>query len=192
MPRNKQFDQAEVLDRAMQTFWTHGFEATSVEVLVERTGINRGSLYASFGDKRSLFLAALDKYLDRRNSLLAELRTLASPRDAIRRVFESLFQRNGGPDASAGCLLVNTALELAAHDREIRDIVARSQSDMKAFFVERIIAGQRIEEFGASVDPERAGAVLLATLLGTRVLVRTRPDRHLLNAVIDTALDQLG
>lgn len=192
MSRTKQFDQTEVLNRAMQTFWTYGFEATSVEVLVERTGINRGSLYASFGDKRSLFLAALDKYLDRRNSLLAELRTLASPKDAMRRIFENLFQRADAPDASAGCLLVNTALELAAHDEEIRDVVARSQSSMKEFFVERIIVGQRIGEFDASVDPERASAVLLATLLGTRVLVRTRPDRRLLDAIIDTALEQLG
>ena len=70
----KQFDRYEVLDRAMAAFWTRGYEATSIDDLVEATGINRGSLYGTFGDKRRLFLMALDRYWDTVvNAMMEEL-----------------------------------------------------------------------------------------------------------------------
>lgn len=191
MPWDKQFEQADVLDRAMRTFWTHGYGATSVQMLVERTGINRGSLYASFGDKRALFIDVLGEYVARRDRLFAELRVLASPREAILRAFERLSPRDGEVDAGSGCLLVNTALELAAHDREIGAFIAGSQRSMEAFLVDRIAAGQVAGEFRTSIDADAAGALLLATLLGTRVLMRSRPDPALLRTVIDAALAQL-
>ena len=58
----RQFDPDEVVDRAMEVFWTRGYESTSIDDLVEATGINRGSLYNAFGDKQGLFLAAIDRY----------------------------------------------------------------------------------------------------------------------------------
>lgn len=191
MPWDKQFDQQEVLERAMDTFWNHGFEGTSVQMLVDSTGINRGSLYATFNGKRSLFLATLNRYLDRRARLLAELRRQANPRQAVRHVFERLLPCQGDTEVARGCFLVNTALDLAPHDAEVRDLVAQSQTEMEEFFVEQIIAGQSSGEFSAQLDPHKIASLLLAALLGTRVLARSRPDPELLHSVIETALKQL-
>lgn len=119
VPWDKQFDEAKVLDHAMHTFWAHGYEATSVQMLADNTGIDRGSLYACFGDKCALLLDALREYLSRRDRLLAELREMDCARDAIRLAFERLFPRVGDIGISSGCLLVNTAPELAARDEEI-------------------------------------------------------------------------
>jgi TetR/AcrR family transcriptional repressor of nem operon len=89
----KQFDRDEVLDRAMAAFWTRGYEATSIDDLVEATGIGRGSLYSTFGDKRQLFLAALDRYWNTVGmEMFAELSD-PDPRHAIERMFDALIRR---------------------------------------------------------------------------------------------------
>ena len=89
----KQFDRHEVLDRAMAVFWEHGYEATSIQDLLEATGINRGSLYATFGNKQQLFLAVLDHYAEKvGTSMLAELKD-PDPRRAIARMFSALLRR---------------------------------------------------------------------------------------------------
>ncbi|HSH40807.1 MAG TPA: helix-turn-helix domain-containing protein, partial [Arenicellales bacterium] len=89
MSRNKAFDETEVLERAMTLFWRKGYEATSIQELVTHTGIQRGSLYATYGDKRRLFLAALDHYC----GVIAarRLHVLTAPgsgKAAIRRFFQ--------------------------------------------------------------------------------------------------------
>jgi TetR/AcrR family transcriptional repressor of nem operon len=95
----KQFDQDEVLDRAMMLFWSQGYEATSIEELVEATGINRGSLYATFIDKNGLFLAVIDRYLETvAKSLMASLSD-PDPRRAIERMFDSIVGRLSGASA---------------------------------------------------------------------------------------------
>jgi AcrR family transcriptional regulator len=105
----KQFDPNEVLDRAMALFWRRGYEATSIEDLVEATGINRGSIYATFGDKKRLFLAVLDRYAEKvAKPLIAELSD-ADPRRAIERMFDSIIRRTGDPSLPRGCLNTNTS-----------------------------------------------------------------------------------
>lgn len=191
MPWQKRFDQAKVLDLAMRAFWMHGYEATSMQQIVDETGVNRGSLYATYGDKRALFIASLHSYIDRRDRLLAELAGTESASEAIRRAFTRLFPRDRDTGGSPGCFLVNTALELAAHDVEIRGVVTRALHTMEKFFAERVAAGRAGGEFRRSVDADKAGAALLATLLGTRVLIRSRPDRAQLQSIVDAALAQL-
>src|SRR6202008_4821595 len=98
----KQFDRNEVLDRAMTTFWTRGYEATSIDDLVEATGIGRGSLYGTFGDKRQLFLAALDRYWDTVGmEMFAEL-SRSDARHAVERMFDALIRRASDPKFPRG------------------------------------------------------------------------------------------
>src|SRR3989337_2583926 len=88
MPWDKNFDVRETLEKAMQTFWARGYEATSMQDLVDCTGINRGSLYATYGDKRALFVAALHRYIEwMRDELLADIAARHGPREAIRQSF---------------------------------------------------------------------------------------------------------
>lgn len=193
MPWQKQFDADEVLDKAMQAFWERGYEATSMQDLVDRTGINRGSLYATYGDKRDLFLAALRLYDDRmRRGMLADLEARREPRDAIRCVFAAFTQNVSEGDGNRGCFLTNTALELAQHDAEIGKVVATAQSEMEAFFARMIKKGKSRGDIPADVKTADCARGLLASLLGLVVLTRSRPDKALLRSIVDDAMRRLG
>lgn len=189
MPWEKQFNREEVLEKAKQAFWTRGYEATSLQDLVDCTGINRGSLYATYGDKRQLFIAALKSYdLHVRHGLLDEFEKNHGPREAIRRVFATFTTDISEGAGNRGCFLTNTALELAAHDKEIRKIVAGAQLEMEKFLARMVEKGKSLGEIPEHVDVAATARGLLASLLGLVVLTRSRPERALLNGIIDEAL----
>ncbi|KAF0228275.1 MAG: TetR family transcriptional [Beijerinckiaceae bacterium] len=193
MPPNKQFDVDETLAKAMRTFWERGYEATSVQDLIDSTGINRGSLYGTYGDKRALFLAALGKYdKDIRRKILSELEAEHSPRHAIRELLVCFSTGLLEKGDTAGCLMTNTALELAAHDPEIRSIVAHAQEQIEDFFHRMILRGQELGEMSPALNPPRIAKGLLASLSGLLVLIRSRPDEALLASIIDDAMAKLG
>jgi TetR/AcrR family transcriptional repressor of nem operon len=108
----------------MAAFWTRGYEATSIDDLVEATGIGRGSLYGTFGDKRQLFLTAFDRYW---NTVAAEMiADLSDPdgRRAIERMFDALIRRASDPRVPRGCLITNTSLECPTCGDEIARKIA--------------------------------------------------------------------
>ncbi|NNG05751.1 MAG: TetR/AcrR family transcriptional regulator, partial [Inquilinus sp.] len=143
MPWEKQFDTEDALTKAMQAFWARGYEATSVQDLVDRMGINRGSLYASFGDKRALFILALRHYdAIHRTAWVARLVETRTPKAAVVAAFDEVIAAVLDGGSRDGCLLVNTALELSPHDDEIAAIVATALSETEAFFRDRINAGR--------------------------------------------------
>lgn len=120
MPWEKQFNETEVLEKAMQVFWHRGYSATSLAELVKCTGIGRGSLYATYRDKHTLFVDALKLYVNRmRDQMLPELESRHSPREAIHQLFLKFTENVSDRGGNRGCFLTNTALELSAHDREV-------------------------------------------------------------------------
>lgn len=191
MPWEKQFDRDEALSRAMDAFWARGYEATSMQDLVEITGVNRASLYGTFGDKRALFLEALRLYDDKmRRNLLAELEAAAQPREAIRKLFQ-VFIKPVSEGSNRGCFLVNTALELSAHDPEAARIVAQAQEQIEAFFLRMVKLGKAKGEFASHIKPSVAARSILASLVGMVVLTRSRPEPTLLQTIADEALHRL-
>ncbi|MGD9830594.1 MAG: TetR/AcrR family transcriptional regulator [Hyphomicrobiaceae bacterium] len=191
MPWEKQFNKDEALDKAMQAFWMHGYEGTSMQDLVDCTGVNRGSLYATYGDKHALFLAALRSYDQRRRTMLGELEGRYSPREAIRRLFAGIVDEASPSGSNRGCFMTNTALELAAHDPEVKTLVAAAQEDVEAFFLRMIRRGKAEGAIGAHVKPQETSRALLASLLGVLVLVRSRPDRGVLQSITADAMRRL-
>lgn len=191
MPRNKEFDVHAVLEKVMELFWRQGYTATSMQDLVDHTGINRASLYATFGDKRALFISALKAYDTRvRRALLDDLEQRCEPKEAIRRLFLAnsvQVEKKEQP----GCFLTNTAIELAQHDAEIGEYVADAQKEIEAFFSRMIQKGQKEGTINAHLDENRTARVLLAVLLGVLVLVRSRPDKKLLDDIINSVIQNL-
>ncbi len=184
MPWQKSFDSDAALQKAMEAFWARGYEATSMQDLVDCMGVGRGSLYATFGDKRSLFLQALRRYDQRhRRDWAARLATETSPRAAILAVFGEVIEGALAGDGRKGCLLVNTALELSAHDEEVADIVAQGLVEMETFFADQLIRAKAAGEVPEHVRPDETAKALLALLVGMRVFTRARPERALLTAV---------
>ena len=154
MPWDKQFNTDDVLVKAMNAFWARGYESTSMQDLVACMGINRGSLYATFGGKRSLFIQALRRYDEtHRAATVASLRKLDSPRQAIMAVFAGAIAAaidNGSRD---GCLLINTALELSPHDEEISAFVSDCLTDMENFFRDMVEQAMARSEVSPDIDP---------------------------------------
>lgn len=184
MPKTVQFDIDDVLTRAMQVFWRHGYRATTMRALADATGIQAGSIYNTFGGKRGLFLKALSHY-DRvhREVPLAELAAWPSPRRAVMAAFEGAVAAVLEHGSQDGCMEVNLALELSPHDEEVAVLVARAFSGMEAFLRDAIERGQTCGEISPGVDPGTTARALLALFLGLRVLARSRPEEQLLRDV---------
>lgn len=189
MPRQKNFDVEATLGKVIEAFWFRGYQATSMQDLVDCAGVNRASFYATYGDKRALFLAALRRYDEtvlRRS--LAEIEARFRPREAIYRKFRTVVDSVAAGKRNVGCFITNSALELAAHDPEVAAIVAKAQAELEAFFVRSIARGQAAGEIAASVDPASTAQALLAMFLGMRVLSRSRPDPKLLQTIAEQSL----
>jgi TetR/AcrR family transcriptional repressor of nem operon len=188
MARPREFDEGVVLDAAMQCFWAQGYEATSVKDLIERTGLTAASLYNAYGDKRAMFRTALDHYIEK--SIGARLRRSEGlpPREAVRSFFDDILRRSIGDRERKGCMLVNSALEVAPHDREFRETIVETLKRLESFFLDCVERGQTDGTITSSQPAAGLAQHLLAVLMGVRVLARVRPERLLLEGVINTAL----
>jgi TetR/AcrR family transcriptional regulator, transcriptional repressor for nem operon len=188
MARPREFDDEAVLDAAIQCFWSRGYEATSVKDLIGKTGITAASLYNAFGDKRALFRTALDHYVE--GSIGERIRRCESrpPREAIGAFLEEILRRSLSDREHKGCMLVNSALEMAPHDAEFQTAIARVLDRIETFFLNCIKTGQADGTITRAIPGENLARHLLAVLMGVRVLARVRPERALLEGAVTSAL----
>lgn len=193
MPRKKQFGVDDVMHKAMVAFWDHGYRATSLQDLVECMGINRASLYDTFGDKHSLFIDTLHSYkIIYLKPFFAEKMKAYTPRQAILGLFEEVGDRVLKGEERNGCFVINTALELSPHDQKVAKIVNQSFSYIeKNFFRKMIERGQATGEISKSVVPISAARALLSLFIGLRVLSRSRPEKALLQSITNQVEDLL-
>jgi len=187
MPWEKQFDVDDTLRKAMEAFWAKGYEATSMQDLVHAMEINPGSIYSTYGNKRALFIQALGRYRRVFRGWFKAYADENSPRGAILAVFERITNDALEKPNYHGCLLVNTALELAPHDKEIGHLVAEGLKETENFFCKMIQDGQAVDEIRKNVDPLKTAYVLVGLLMGLRVLSRGRPERRVLKAITEEA-----
>lgn len=191
MARPREFDEATVLEAAMNCFWARGYELTSVRDLAEQMGITGASLYNAFGDKQSLYRRALEHYLEHSvHDRIARLERLP-PYPSLRAFFGEIIGRSVSDKQRRGCMLVNSALEVAPYDEEIQRLVSKEMTFIETFFRKRIVAGQRD---GTISDIRPAGELaklLLSVLFGIRVLARSRPQRSVLEGAANAALELL-
>jgi TetR/AcrR family transcriptional repressor of nem operon len=188
MARPREFDAEVVLDAAMECFWNRGYEATSVRDLIETTGLTGASLYNAFGGKRALFRAALDHYVESSIAVRIKRCEALPPREAIAAFFNDILRRSLNDRHHKGCMLVNSALEVAPHDAELRKIVARVLTRIETFFRRCIEAGQAAGTITCALPAPNIAHHLLGVLMGVRVLARVRPDRALLEGAVSPAL----
>jgi len=181
MPWEKSYDEAEVLESAMLAFWTQGYQGTSIADLVLATGLNRGSLYAGFGNKRDLFLRALKHYdQSYRVGFLMKLREDRAPREAILATFDAIAR--GNDTMPGGCLMVNSAMELAPHDDEIAVLIEDSMGQVEAFFVD-CLAQDNLENRTEAQITETA-KVLQGLMVGLLVMTRANRESPSIGAIL--------
>jgi TetR/AcrR family transcriptional repressor of nem operon len=192
MPWEKQFNTEEVLDRAMHVFWRHGFEATSMQVLLDNMGIQRGSFYATFQDKRTIFKMALERYEKLCIRLFERIEAGKCPKEAIASIFDGVIKEAQHNTDYCGCFMVNTSLELAPHDPEIGAMVEKCFSLTEAFFHRMIRKGQAEGTIASSLNAKSASRVLFGLLAGLRVLSRGRANLDSARAVVAHAKTIIG
>ncbi len=191
MARPCEFDENEVLDKAMHTFWQQGYDGTSLEDLLAATGIARQSLYNRFGDKRALFIKALRRYHanggERLNPLFEQVRP-------VQNAFRLLFESAATEDDEAkrmGCFMINAAMEMARHDVEIADIVTRNQRAFEERFVGALETGRQRGELPADFDCRATGRFLVGALFGLKVLAKSDPSSPMLTDMVNLTLNVL-
>jgi TetR/AcrR family transcriptional regulator, transcriptional repressor for nem operon len=191
MPRTKEFEPLEALDAAMQLFWRKGYEAASMRELLDAMGIGRGSFYDTFGDKHALFLAALDRFQEVRASWVEEV-LAGSGLEGVREVFGRTVEGLVEFEPRRGCLLANSAVELAPHDPEVAGRISRYVQRTEEAFESALIRAREAGEIPPDSDPKALARFLVNTLHGLRVLARAGSDRETLEDTVHVALRALG
>lgn len=189
--RPREFDVDAAIEKAMHVFWSMGYQGTSLPDLLEATNLSRGSLYAAFGDKHGVFLLALDRYIDQSIARLgAELSAARDPVEGLRTCVAGYVDRTVGVAGQRGCLVVATAMELAAHDVEAQRRIRRFFDKMETLLVATL---SRAREQGAlveGVEPETVARLLLCFLEGVRVVGKVAPKRATSHAVAQAIIDR--
>ena len=192
MGRPRQFDPDEVLGVAMHLFWVKGYEATSLHDLLAETGLARQSLYNGFGDKHALFLAALRRYHEQSDEAMRACLGGERPiREALRAFMMGVAGRTG-TRKRRGCLMVNSTVELAFHDRETARLVGAQHRLMEKVLHDALTQAQRRGELSPEKEPRALARFLVAFLDGLNVATKANADPATLNDMVKVALQALG
>lgn len=187
--RPREFDEQRVLDSAMEAFWRKGYEATSLADLCACTGLNKGSLYQTFGDKHTLFMKSLAHYAD------TEFRQVAavafdhdSPIDSIRAVMHRVVDHT---KEDCGCLMINSLVELAPHDPEVLGFIQQLGDQRVRMMTDLVEKAQRAGEIPASEEARDIAVRLMVTLAGLVTTIKGFMDIEQAHEVVDGAVNAL-
>lgn len=176
MARTKDFDPDAVLDRALELFWQRGYEATSMADLVARLGVARASIYATFGGKQEFFAKALQRYLDTTDpKIMAALSQPGPVLPAVRALIDGYVDAAAEDTGLRGCMVVNSAVELAGRDAGVALLVEASWAHLETTLTSALLRARAQGELGPDAEPRALARFLLVFLQGVRVLERT-PD----------------
>ena len=192
MPRTKQFCEEEVLKKAMELFWEKGFHATSMQDLVSHLGINRASLYDTYGGKDELFDKAFKHY---RESSIASLEQLFEEEDSVKQGFQKLFEsaikEAGNDKCRKGCFVVNTTTELVPGNQKMELILADHKEHIENLFVDFVQKGINSREISSNKNAREIGLMLFTLYNGIRVVSKIDTDVDKLKKVVDSGLSVL-
>ncbi|MFI1178755.1 TetR/AcrR family transcriptional regulator [Streptomyces sp. NPDC020799] len=192
MARTKEFDPDAALQSALELFWERGYEATSLADLVERLGIARASLYATFGSKRELYLKALERYGEQSDPRIVEELSQPGPAlPAVRALVRRFADEATCDDLRRGCFVTNTAVELAAHDPAAAHRVGESWQGLETALVSALMRARAQGELPAGRDPVALARMLMVLMQGMRVVGKADPGPGRLRDAAAQALSLL-
>jgi TetR/AcrR family transcriptional regulator, transcriptional repressor for nem operon len=185
LARQREFDVDAALWAAVKVFWQRGYTNTSIQGLVEAMGIERGSLYATYGDKEQLFLKAVERYT---RYQMERMPRGASPDVALRTWFRHNLEDATGGKLPSGCLVINTAVESPSLSPSVRALVQRHLDALKGFFQGCVAGCRQLGLVSDTIDPQQTAQSLLAALVGMNVMSRAGAPRPQLEQIADAAL----
>lgn len=191
MGRHKDFDRLEVLHRALDVFWRKGYGATSMADLLDVMGLSKSSLYATFGGKRELFVAAFDAYREERTLEMHTILEQGPARQAIERFYRKMIYDPGNGDSSRGCMSINQAVEMAPHDSDIRTRVLQDFAVIEDGFTHAIERGQHEGTINSACNARILARMLVMAFPGLQVMVRAGGDREKIAESLNLLLSSL-
>ena len=189
MARPREFDVNAALERAMDVFWSKGYEATSLDDLCEATGLSRSSLYATFGNKRDLLLQTVDRYIERRTpNIKAVLARQPNIHEGIAALLREFIDQIVSGAGRRGCFLGNCAAELPRSDRTALARVRRGLARTEETFREALARAAAHGELPVGADVDALARFLTASFQGLRLVGKVNPDRAVLEDIAATIL----
>ncbi|WDZ98792.1 TetR/AcrR family transcriptional regulator [Mucilaginibacter sp. SJ] len=192
MARSKDFDEAEVLSKAVCIFWHKGYNGTSMQDLVDGLGISRSSLYDTFGDKHALYIKALDSYQKAGGNQMCDIiNNSASAKDAIKKLLELTMRDLLKDEQRKGCFMVNAEIELASLDAEVKDLICRNEQQFENAILSAIKKGQASGEIRNSQDSLALARFIMNAVRGMQVSAKATADKAFFDDIIKTTLSVL-
>lgn len=184
--RPREFEEDRVLNAAMHTFWNQGYEGTSLKDLCSATGLHKGSLYQAFGDKHQLFLKSLKYYMEQSFKEVATSAYLHdSPMANLRSLLNAIMTKC---IEGEGCMVINSLVEMAPHDQEVKQMIDQSYAVKQRFLTDLIDRAQRDGEITIKQDSDRLAAVLMVTLAGLAATVKGFSNTDHVSYVLEDVL----
>jgi TetR/AcrR family transcriptional regulator, transcriptional repressor for nem operon len=189
MARNKEFIKEKALEGAINTFWKKGYHDTSMQDLVDSMGINRASLYDTFGDKHQLYLQSLESYREiNKCALLQVVENESISFEKIRKVLTYLVTESLTDPENKGCFMTNATLEMLPHDEAVVNLVCDNLANMKNLLTDIIREGQTKGEIQNPSSPENLADFVQCSISGLRILGKARPTTQQLFGIIDNVM----
>jgi TetR/AcrR family transcriptional repressor of nem operon len=193
MARTKDFDESEVLAKAVNLFWLKGYNATSMQDLVDTLGISRSSLYDTYGDKHSLFIKALESYQCTNMGKFVEIIEGDRPaKEAIKHLLQFVVDSLLKDKSQKGCFLVNAEVEVALHDKEVSEMIQQNDQNIEDAFFRVIEKGQQSGEFANTQSARALARFVFNTVKGIQVTAKSTNERAVFDDIINLALGVLG
>ena len=192
MGRVRKFDVEEALDVALDIFWQQGYDRTPVQALCRAMDLQPGSLYAAFGSKRDLFVAALRRYIETVSAEAVDrINGASSGLQGLREYFDHLVDAMVDGKRAWGCLITNSLVEFTARDPELAGMFQLHLARLQTSFAAALVRARADGELRQGAGPESAG-LLVAVVQGMNVMAKSQPGRRALQDVVDATLAGLA
>lgn len=192
MPRVKLFDENEVLTKAMNLFWKQGYSATSVRDLVSHLGINRASLYDTFGDKEQLFKKSFELYRKTSNEgLTLFFQSQSNVRDGFSKLFNSAIEEAILDKDRKGCFVVNITTELIPNDETLFKVLESNKRDVENLFFEFLKKGKENGQLKDNKDLKSISSLFYTLYSGIKVVSKIETNKKELTNSVNLALSLL-
>ena len=189
MARTKDFDELEVLNKAISIFWHRGYNGTSMAELVNGLGISRSSLYDTYGNKHSLFIKALNCYQANASQRMdAILQQCTSTKEAIKQLLKITKGDLAGDLKQDGCFWVNAAADVDPYDQEIEDIITHYNQQVEDIFHSALTRGQDNGEIPLCINTRATSRFFVSTVKGLSVVARSKTDNCVFDDIVNVAM----
>ncbi|SDQ00819.1 transcriptional regulator, TetR family [Mucilaginibacter sp. OK268] len=193
MARTKEFDENEVLNKAVDLFWLKGYNGTSMQDLVDGLGISRSSLYDTYGDKHTLFIKALECYQCTASAKISQIAGSDLPaKEIIKQILEFIADELLGDYSRKGCFMVNAEVEVAPHDEVVKQMICRNDQQVEDIFYRVIKKGQENGEISKAQDTRAIARSISNTVKGMQVTAKSTTEKAVFDDIIRLTLMMLG